>query len=38
MVELINGLEGTDTEARNKFSRCVRVKKTTPRRSSMRSR
>ena len=26
MVELINGLEGDDTEARNKFSRCVRVK------------
>ena len=26
MVELINGLEGDDTETRNKFSRCVRVK------------
>lgn len=26
MVELINGLDGNDTETRNKFSRCVRVK------------
>ena len=26
MVELIGGIEGDDTEARNKFSRCVRVK------------
>jgi nickel superoxide dismutase len=26
MVELINGLEGDDTESRNKFSRCVRIK------------
>ena len=26
MVELINGLDGNDTETRNKFNRCVRVK------------
>jgi nickel superoxide dismutase len=26
MVELINGLEGQDTETRNKFARCVTVK------------
>ena len=26
MVELINGIEGNDTAARNKFSRCVAVK------------
>ena len=26
MVSLINGIEGNDTEARNKFNRCVRVK------------
>jgi len=26
MVELINGLEGNDTNTRNKFSRCVQVK------------
>ena len=26
MVELINGLEGDDTAARNKFARCVKVK------------
>ncbi len=26
MVELIDGLEGNDTAARNKFSRCVAVK------------
>ena len=26
MVELIGGIEGDDTEARNKFARCVRVK------------
>jgi nickel superoxide dismutase len=26
MVSLIDGIEGDDTEARNKFNRCVRVK------------
>ena len=26
MVELINGIEGDDTAARNKFARCVKVK------------
>jgi nickel superoxide dismutase len=26
MVEIINGIEGNDTNARNKFSRCVAVK------------
>ena len=26
MVSLIDGIEGNDTEARNKFNRCVRVK------------
>jgi nickel superoxide dismutase len=26
MVSLIDAIEGTDTEARNKFTRCVRVK------------
>lgn len=26
MIEIINGIEGNDTAARNKFSRCVAVK------------